>query len=115
MCRTRAKRDRATEVGHEAAVPRRTCIGCRRTGAQSALVRVTVRERRVVVDEAHAGGRGAYLCAKVECLDAALRRGAFTRALRGVAEVDDGLRRRFLMACAARKGGELSGRQEDGS
>ena len=78
-------------------------------------MRVTVRERRVVVDDAHAGGRGAYLCTKVECLEAALRRGAFARALRSVAEVDDGFRTCFLMACAARKGGELSGRQEDGS
>jgi len=68
----------------------RTCVGCRRRDVRSALLRV-VAERsdtgehvaRVVVDpQLRLPGRGAWLHPTPECLDLAVRRKAFGRALR---------------------------------
>ena len=73
--------------------PIRTCIGCRRRGSRSALVRVvlatTAGFARALVDENRsAPGRGAWLQPSRECLDLALRRRALGRALRSAAPVD---------------------------
>ncbi|MFT4081964.1 MAG: YlxR family protein [Nocardioides sp.] len=68
--------------------PVRTCIGCRRRAAKRELLRVTVGPDRdgrqtVVPDPASsAPGRGAHLHPTRECYDLAVRRKAFTRALR---------------------------------
>ncbi|HEY5248985.1 MAG TPA: YlxR family protein [Dermatophilaceae bacterium] len=68
----------------------RTCVGCRRRDVRSALLRV-VAERdeageqvaRVVADpRLRLPGRGAWLHPTPECLDLAVRRKAFGRALR---------------------------------
>jgi predicted RNA-binding protein YlxR (DUF448 family) len=68
----------------------RTCVGCRRRDVRSALLRV-VAERddtgehvaSVVVDpRLRLPGRGAWLHPTAECLDLAVRRKAFGRALR---------------------------------
>lgn len=69
---------------------RRTCVGCRRRGDRSALLRVVA-----VADEARPGtsrvvpdlrkrlpGRGAWLHPDADCLDKAIARRAFGRALR---------------------------------
>jgi len=56
-----------------------------------ALVRIGLRENRVIVDrEKTGGGRGAWLHARETCLASALRRRAITRALRRQgAELDE--------------------------
>lgn len=63
--------------------PVRTCVGCRARAPRSALLRVVAEESTLVVDErASLPGRGAWVHPTSECLDAALRRRAFARALR---------------------------------
>ncbi|WP_246308450.1 YlxR family protein [Kineosphaera limosa] len=78
--------------------PVRTCIGCRLRDQRSALLRVVL---TVAESESRPGGvasgagvqvrpdprcrlpgRGAWLHVSLECLDQAIRRRAFTRALR---------------------------------
>src|SRR5450631_4011390 len=68
----------------------RTCVGCRRRDFRSALLRVVVDRNDtgehvagVVVDpQLRLPGRGAWLHPTPECLDLAVRRKAFGRALR---------------------------------
>jgi predicted RNA-binding protein YlxR (DUF448 family) len=68
----------------------RTCVGCRRRDDRSALLRVVVEWddtgehiARVVADpRLRLPGRGAWLHPTPECLDLAVRRKAFGRALR---------------------------------
>ena len=65
-------------------VPERTCIGCRRKTAPAGLVRVVRRPDGALAVGRTEPGRGAWLCARsVACFDAAVRRRAFERALRG--------------------------------
>jgi predicted RNA-binding protein YlxR (DUF448 family) len=82
--------------------PIRRCLVCRTPCPKLDLARVAVAGGAVVVDpEARRQGRGAYICARSECHEAALRRGgaALGRALRrpGVTvdeqAVREGLRR----------------------
>ncbi|WP_082297371.1 YlxR family protein [Microbacterium sp. GCS4] len=63
--------------------PVRTCVGCRTRASRSALLRVVSQNDVLIIDE-HAvlPGRGAWLHPTQECMDAALRRRAFGRALR---------------------------------
>ncbi|MGI8522929.1 MAG: YlxR family protein [Nocardioides sp.] len=71
-----------------ARTPVRTCIGCRERAAKSELVRVVVGpdasgHPAVVPDlTATAPGRGAHLHPTAECYELAVRRRAFSRALR---------------------------------
>jgi uncharacterized protein len=68
--------------------PVRTCIGCRQRAAKSELLRVvagsdTDGQPAVVPDpRGRAAGRGAHLHPTTECLDQAVKRRAFARALR---------------------------------
>lgn len=64
--------------------PRRTCIGCRRTVPQSALVRCVIGPSGPIVHRT-APGRGAWLCS-LECLTTAIGRRAFDRAWRRTAD-----------------------------
>lgn len=62
--------------------PIRTCVGCRQSDAQSALVRVTAEGHGLSVDTAHRNsGRGAYVHARSSCL-AGAERGGFSRSFR---------------------------------
>ena len=69
-------------------VPVRTCIGCRKRATKRELLRVTTGTdthgaSAVVPDpDGTAPGRGAHLHPTTECFDLAVRRKAFTRALR---------------------------------
>jgi predicted RNA-binding protein YlxR (DUF448 family) len=64
--------------------PERTCIGCRRKTRPAGLVRVVRRGDGSLAVGRGEPGRGAWLCAgSAACFDAAVRRRAFTRALRG--------------------------------
>ena len=77
------------------------CIGCRRKGAPDSLVRVIRREDGRLESGRTLPGRGAWLCAgSPACVDAALRRRAFDRALRG--PVDAGSVERLRAAAAER-------------
>jgi predicted RNA-binding protein YlxR (DUF448 family) len=65
----------------------RTCIGCRQRAAKSELLRVVASDRgpgrEVLPDPAgRAPGRGAHLHPTTECLELAVRRRAFPRALK---------------------------------
>jgi predicted RNA-binding protein YlxR (DUF448 family) len=68
--------------------PVRTCIGCRKRAAKRELLRVTAGSDAnghpaVVADPtATSPGRGAHLHPTTECYDLAVRRKAFSRALR---------------------------------
>ena len=74
----------------------RTCVGCRRRDVRSALLRVVAEWNdtgehitRVVPDpRLRLPGRGAWLHPTPECLDLAVRRKAFGRALRFRAFLD---------------------------
>ena len=68
--------------------PVRTCVGCRKRELATELLRVVAvptgnGEYAVIVDTATSlPGRGAWLHPDPQCLDAAIRRRAFVRALR---------------------------------
>ncbi|MBF4561840.1 YlxR family protein [Microbacterium sp. VKM Ac-2870] len=63
--------------------PVRTCVGCRARVACSTLLRVVERDGVLVPDEkAVLPGRGAWVHDTSACVDAAIRRRAFGRALR---------------------------------
>ena len=68
--------------------PVRTCIGCRKRATKRELLRVTTGTdthgaSAVAPDpDGTAPGRGAHLHPTTECFDLAVRRKAFTRALR---------------------------------
>ena len=68
-----------TEKSH----PVRTCVGCRERAAKQDLLRVVAAGEGLVPDPGgRSPGRGAYLHRSTACLDTALRRRAFPRALR---------------------------------
>ena len=69
--------------------PERTCVGCRERAAKKDLLRIVAVEGECVPD--HRGtlpGRGAYVHPALVCLDQAVRRRAFTRALRAPGALD---------------------------
>jgi len=80
--------------------PERMCLGCRGRRDRDELIRLQVRDGRVVPFEGRAAGRGAYLCPDRACFEAALRRKAFARAFRSSAYVDE----RLWEAIEARSG-----------
>lgn len=68
----------------ESSGPVRTCIGCRATAPAAELLRVVLQQGLVVPDPTHRlPGRGAYLHPELRCIETAVRRRAFARALRG--------------------------------
>lgn len=77
----------ARPVGPSSDGPVRTCIGCRQRAARRELLRLVVGSvdghPAVVPDPTRsAAGRGAHLHPTTACYDLAVRRKAFTRALR---------------------------------
>ena len=61
----------------------RTCVGCRARAPRTTLLRVVAVDSTLVPDEkASMPGRGAWVHETIECVDAAVRRRAFVRALR---------------------------------
>ncbi|MFJ2368477.1 YlxR family protein [Microbacterium sp. NPDC087665] len=69
--------------------PVRTCVGCRMRASRSSLLRVVSQNNTLLVDErAVLPGRGAWIHPTQECMEAALRRRAFGRALRVSTAVD---------------------------
>ncbi|MFV0133336.1 YlxR family protein [Streptomyces sp. HMX87] len=65
------------------ACPERTCVGCRERAAKDELLRIVAIEGECVPDlRGTLPGRGAYVHPTTVCLDQAVRRRAFPRALR---------------------------------
>lgn len=63
--------------------PVRTCLGCRSRADKSTLLRVVAHEGEVVPDSsATLPGRGAWVHPTPECVEKAVARKAFGRALR---------------------------------
>ncbi|MBV8985547.1 MAG: YlxR family protein [Acidimicrobiia bacterium] len=63
--------------------PVRTCVGCRRTRLQEELVRYVRTPDGMLAEGRTLSGRGAWLCRESPaCVEAAVRRRAFGRALR---------------------------------
>jgi hypothetical protein len=82
--------DMVSMVDRPATGPVRTCVGCRKRAAKEELLRVVADDLgdglEVIPDpRGHAPGRGAHLHPTTECLELALRRRAFARALRAPA------------------------------
>ncbi|MDX3456095.1 YlxR family protein [Streptomyces sp. ME02-8801-2C] len=77
--------------------PERTCVGCRERAAKKDLLRIVAVEGECVPD--HRGtlpGRGAYVHPAVVCLDLAVRRRAFPRALRAPGVLDTVALRQYV-------------------
>ncbi|MEU6526013.1 YlxR family protein [Streptomyces sp. NPDC046924] len=65
------------------ACPERTCVGCRERAVKRELLRIVAIEDACVPDpRGTLPGRGAYVHPVPVCLDQAVRRKAFPRALR---------------------------------
>ncbi|MGX5187897.1 YlxR family protein [Streptomyces avermitilis] len=82
---------------HARACPERTCVGCRERAAKQDLLRIVAVEGDCVPD--HRGtlpGRGAYVHPALVCLDLAVRRRAFTRALRAPGALDTAALRHYV-------------------
>jgi hypothetical protein len=97
-------------------LPERTCIGCRRKSGPAGLVRVARRPDGSLAVGRGEPGRGAWLCAGSEsCFDAAVRRRAFSRALRGEVPGQElaWLRERLLSEGASTSNGPV-GRKLEG-
>ncbi len=86
--------------------PQRTCIACATGDEKRDLVRfVRSSDGDVVVDvTGRANGRGAYVCANMECFETAVTRRRLNAALRVNLREDDTdrLRREFEAALAER-------------
>ncbi|MBW5486869.1 YlxR family protein [Streptomyces bambusae] len=86
---------------HARACPERTCVGCRERAAKSDLLRIVVAGDACVPDRRGTlPGRGAYVHPAVVCLDQAVRRRAFPRALRSPGVLDTAELRRAVEAVA---------------
>lgn len=65
-------------------IPLRKCIGCGVQKPKRELLRVVcTKEGDVYLDKTgRANGRGAYICSDVSCFDQAVKKKAFSRALK---------------------------------
>ncbi|MEU2392141.1 YlxR family protein [Streptomyces sp. NPDC007369] len=71
------------------ACPERTCVGCRERAAKSELLRIVAIGDECVPDpRGTLPGRGAYVHPAEVCLEKAVRRRAFPRALRSPGALD---------------------------
>ena len=67
----------------------RTCVACRRKASRDQLLRVVLHDGRLVPDErAVLPGRGAWVHPTSQCLELAVSRGAFVRALKASGKPD---------------------------
>ena len=72
-------------------VPVRTCVACRKRASRPDLLRVVFHENQLIVDDrAVLPGRGAWVHPSPKCLEQAVTRSSFTRALRVSGKPDAG-------------------------
>ncbi|MFH8365270.1 YlxR family protein [Streptomyces sp. NPDC018031] len=77
--------------------PERTCVGCRERAAKGDLLRTVLVEGVCVPDRRGTlPGRGAYVHPATVCLDLAVRRRAFPRALKSPGPLDTAALRRYI-------------------
>lgn len=71
-------------MGQIRKVPMRTCIGCRQSKNKKELIRVVRnKEGNVYVDlTGKMNGRGAYICADVNCLEKAIKSKGLEKTLK---------------------------------
>ncbi|WP_079168396.1 YlxR family protein [Streptomyces colonosanans] len=82
---------------HARACPERTCVGCRERAAKIELLRTVVVEDVCIPDpRGTLPGRGAYVHPASACIDLAVRRRAFPRALRVPGPLDINTLRRYV-------------------
>ncbi|HEX6447442.1 MAG TPA: YlxR family protein [Streptosporangiales bacterium] len=87
--------------------PRRTCVGCRGNAAKKDLLRVVVTGGGLAPDpRGRLPGRGAYLHPALVCLELAVRRRAFPRALRVAGPLDTTRVRAYVQDTSAGVEGE---------
>ena len=72
-------------------VPTRTCLGCRRRRPKGDMVRLVRRPDGHVDADRAAHGRGAYVCAEIECVERALKPGRLAHAFRKPSEARNNL------------------------
>ena len=62
--------------------PQRKCLGCGEMKDKSELIRIVRGENGLFIDpRGKANGRGAYVCRSTGCLEAAIRKRRFEKAL----------------------------------
>ncbi|MFJ1971466.1 YlxR family protein [Streptomyces sp. NPDC087903] len=82
---------------HARACPERTCVGCRERAVKNDLLRIVAIKDACVPDpRGTLPGRGAYVHPALVCLDQAVRRRAFPRALRAPGALDTKVLRRYV-------------------
>jgi len=63
-------------------IPMRQCVGCREMKSKKELIRVIKTPEEILLDTTgRKNGRGAYLCANVECLQKAKKSKGLERSL----------------------------------
>lgn len=72
-------------------IPQRTCTGCREVMPKKTLIRIVrTPDANIIVDPTgKANGRGAYICPRKECLEAALKSKRLSKALDTTISPDD--------------------------
>ncbi|NBM20578.1 YlxR family protein [Streptomyces sp. GC420] len=79
------------------ACPERTCVGCRERAAKDDLLRIVAVGGACAPDpRGTLPGRGAYVHPAPVCLDLAIRRRAFPRALRAQGALETADLRRYV-------------------
>jgi predicted RNA-binding protein YlxR (DUF448 family) len=69
----------------------RTCVACRKRASRAELLRVVLHDDRLIADDrAVRPGRGAWVHPTAQCLERAVSRGAFPRALKVSGKPDTG-------------------------
>ena len=89
--------------------PIRTCTGCGATSDKRRIVRfVRLSDGTVALDPSgKANGRGAYVCASLECFETAVRKRRLSSALRVILKEDDTDRLRAELECHLEQSGAL--------
>lgn len=70
-------------------IPVRTCVGCRQRANRPELIRVVAQNNQLVIDHSKSlSGRGAWIHPSSDCLEQAITRKVFHRALRLKQQLD---------------------------